>query len=195
MSDPQINPVNMVDARTTHSGFRPLSSIVGAHCDPVIEEGVGVDTEDPYTSGFQDGQDSAIHAFEIEKLQLNALMATAAALQSEPSEELAVLIAHTVLTLVSQIVGDAPVDRDWLNAKAQMAAALIEECDDARTMWVHPDDMALLDTQTIGLELQADPNAARGSIRIDCSSGWIDHGRTQYLDALQSGLGLAGDRS
>jgi hypothetical protein len=93
---------------------------------------------------------------------------------------------------VSEIIGNAPIDRDWLNTHARRAADMIAECDAARTMWVHPYDLPLIDSNLISLTLMADPEAERGSIRIDCSTGWIEHGTALYLDELRTELGLGG---
>jgi flagellar assembly protein FliH len=190
MSDRAFSPVNMVDAYAPDREFQPTRS------EPIPDSTSPSDAiaaDDPYVRGFEDGQNIAFSAFDVEKAQLNALMATAAALQSEPSEELAVLIAHTVERLVQDIVGNAQIDRDWLNRKASCAADIVAACDDARTMWLHPCDLDLINGDAIGLQLMPDPDAPRGSIRIDCSVGWIEHGTALYLEELQNVLGLKGE--
>jgi hypothetical protein len=108
----------------------------------------------------------------------------------KPSEELAQLIGETVFRLVRQIIEAAPVDADWLHQQAQKAADVISECDAARTAWLHPDDATLIDPATFPLPVMADPAAERGTIRIDCSAGWVEHGRSNHLDALRVALSL-----
>ncbi len=189
MSEALIQQIRIVDARLHNSGFQPMLA-KGASIDDDDNEDAPV--ADQYALGFEAGQQMAAATFEIERAALMKLIASANALQSEPSEELAVLIGEAVDGLVSEIIGNAPIDRDWLNIHARRAADMVAECDSARTMWVHPGDLPLIDSNLISLTLMADPEAERGSIRIDCSTGWIEHGTALYLDELRTELGLGG---
>ena len=187
MFDQDVKILSICDARHIHSAFRPI------HRESVVSESAVATpkaSDDPYAIGLADGQDFVATAFADERLHLRALLNAAENLQPEPSEELAQLIGETVFRLVRQIVETAPVDADWLHAQAQKAADVISECDAARTAWLHPDDVALLDTATFPLPVMADPAAERGSIRIDCSAGWVEHGRSNYLKALRAALSL-----
>ena len=187
MFDGNVQILSISDARHVHSGFRPMHREYAAASDSVATQNA---FDDPYALGLADGQELAATAFAEERLQLHALLNATENLQAEPSEELAQLIGETVFSLVRQIVETAPVDADWLHAQAQKAACSISKCDSARTAWLHPDDAALIDTQTFPLPVMADPAAKRGSIRIDCSAGWVEHGRSNYLDALRVALSL-----
>jgi flagellar assembly protein FliH len=189
MSDAVVRAIQLSSAKP-NSNFRPLLTSMqvntagfaapDAHL-PISANG------DQYKIGFLAGQTSAQEGFEIERAQYNALIASAQAIQSEASDELAALIAAAVSHLVHKITGSTPIDGEWLNRHASSAAALVSDCDMARTLWVHPDDMELIDQAAIGLTLMADPGSERGSISIECSQGWIEHGRALYLDRL-SGL-------
>jgi flagellar assembly protein FliH len=143
-----------------------------------------------YARGFADGKRAAQENAAAERAQYNALIANANALKNEPSEELAALIRTAVLNLVECIVGNADVDGAWLNSKIADAAAIVADCDTAQTLWVHPDDFSLIDESKIGLKIMTDHNGARGSIRIECSQGWIEHGSSNYLDRLREQLGM-----
>lgn len=182
-------PVALADAMARSSGFRPLS-FGGARATELARDiAAGPDLDDPFARGLAEGQRVAEAAFVAERHQLLALLANAEALQDEPSEELAQLIARTVERLVNQIVADAPIDADWLQAQAQTAAALVADADRARTLWVHPDDAALLTDCPLPLALESDAAMMRGTVRIETSSGWIEHGRAVYLDELHAALG------
>jgi flagellar assembly protein FliH len=187
MSDPLIRPMAVASARSEPSAFRPT---LCADSQPIAAPSDLAQSDDPYARGLADGQALAEAAFAIERQQLIMLISAAEALQPEPSEELAQLIAEAVYRLVGQIVDDAPVSREWLEKAALKAADTISDCDNARTVWMHPDDAALLADAPLPLTLKADPAALRGSIRIDCSAGWVEHGRSIYLDALRSALAL-----
>ncbi len=183
--------VALADAMARGDGFRPLSfarprrETDGGH--PAAAEVEAVD--DPFARGLAEGQRIAEAAFAAERHQLLALLASAEALQDEPSEELAQLIAATVERLVRQIVATAAIEADWLQAQAETAAALVAEADKARTLWVHPDDAALLVDCPLTLPVESDAAMVRGTVRIETSAGWIEHGRAVYLDELRAALG------
>ncbi len=183
-------PVSLVDAMARGGGFRPLSFARPAHAaheEP--ESPVEADLDDPFALGLAEGQRLAEAAFVAERHQLLALLAGAEALQDEPSEELAQLIAETVGRLVRQIVATAPIDADWLQAQAETAAAMVADADKARTLWVHPDDAALLADCPLTLAIESDPAMMRGTVRLETSTGWIEHGRAVYLEELRAALG------
>ena len=187
MFDGNVQILAISDARHVHSGFRPMHREYAAASDSIATQNA---IDDPYARGLADGQELAATAFAEERAQLCALLNAAENLQAEPSEELAQLIGETVFRLVRQIVETAPVDADCLQAQAQKAADVISECDAARTAWLHPDDVVLIDAATFPLSVKADPAAQRGAIRIECSAGWVEHGRSNYLDALRVALSL-----
>lgn len=188
-------PVSLSEAMARKSGFRPLSfapSLVAEQAE--LESPADIDLDDPFARGLAEGQRIAETAFVAERHQLLALLAGAEALQDEPSEELAQLIAETVERLVRQIVATAPIDAEWLQAQAEAAAAMVADADKARTLWVHPDDAALLADCPLTLAVESDPAMVRGTIRLETSTGWIEHGRAVYLDELRAALGT-GERA
>src|SRR3546814_20117071 len=72
--------------------------------------------------------------------------------------------------------------------QAETAATMVAECDKARTLWVHPDDAVLLVDCPLTLPVEADAAMARGTVRIETSAGWIEPGRSVYLDDLRPAL-------
>lgn len=183
-------PVTLAAAMARSSGFRPLAFAGGARApQPADGSAAELDRDDPFARGLAEGQRIAEAAYVAERHQLLALLAGAEALQDEPSEELAQLIARTVERLVHQIVASAPIDAAWLQAQAETAAALVADADKARTLWVHPDDAALLTDCPLPLALESDAAMIRGTVRIETSTGWIEHGRAVYLDELHAALG------
>ena len=69
------------------------------------------------------------------------------------------------------------------------ALALGADADKARTLWVHPEDAALLIDCALPLAIASDAAMMRGTVRIETSTGWIEHGRAVYLDELRVALG------
>jgi flagellar assembly protein FliH len=193
MSDPHFAPTPLAMAMARQGGFRPMSfdpAVREAEAEAAAHVAVEVEPgEDPFEKGLAEGQRLAEAGFAVERGQLLALVAGAEALQDEPSEELAQLIAETVERLVRQIVADAPIDAAWLKDQAETAAALVSEADKARTLWVHPQDAALLMDSDIRLSVAADPSMMRGTVRVETSAGWIEHGRAVYLNELRAALG------
>lgn len=66
---------------------------------------------------------------------------------------------------------------------------MVAEADKARTLWVNPADAVLLSGSGIALPIEADAAMMRGTVRIETSTGWIEHGRAVYLDELRAALG------
>lgn len=197
MSEASYRPLRIADINLADQGFTPQArpggkddNFVSRNESPSPRE----ELADPFQCGLAEGRRLAAEEFACERQKLLALLASADALQPEPSDELAVLIGEAVELLVRQIVADVTIDAEALGKRAAQAAALVAECDAARTMWVHPDDYVLLDGECAVIPLKADPAAERGSIRIDCSAGWIEHGTALYLDQLRIDLGLAGEQ-
>ncbi|AMG76420.1 MULTISPECIES: FliH/SctL family protein [Sphingopyxis] len=197
MSDRSVEtgftPVLLAAAQARGGGFRPLhlgpAPRAAEAPPPAPEPAEAEPADDPFARGLAEGQRLAEAGFAVERHQLLALVAAAEALQDEPSEELAQLIAETVERLVRQIVESAPIDAEWLQTQADIAAAMVAEADKARTLWVNPADAVLLSGSGIALPIEADAAMMRGTVRIETSTGWIEHGRAVYLDELRAALG------
>lgn len=193
MSDSVARSVRVIDAASPNSGFVPMSfarldrSTAASHTSAGSERPTNTDR---YALGFEEGRQAAEEAFETERAAMLRLVESAGALQPESSDELAMLIGETVYRLVTDIVGKVEIDHECLSRRASAAAALVAECDNARTLYVNPDDLALLEGMRSNLTVEGDPSLPRGDVRIDCSAGWIEHGTSLYLEGLRSELGL-----
>lgn len=141
---------------------------------------------DEYARGLADGQQVAAAAFEADRTALQKLLADANVLQPDTSAELAALIGETVVRLVEQVVGSVDVDRRFLEKQIARAVAFITEADAARTIWLNPADHALLSGAAIGMDMKADPDLPRGTLRIDCSDSWIEHGTALGIEKLRA---------
>ncbi len=195
MSDANFHSIPVAAAAVPRNGFVPGSfARTSVNLSDSMHANGATHTStapaDEYGAGFEDGRRASEEAFAAERASLLALLAKADALRPEPSEELAMLIGETVYRLVCDIVGQVEIDRECLARRARQAAAIVAECDNARTLCVNPDDVALLDGLDSALTIVADPSLPRGDLRIDCSAGWIEHGTSLYLEALRSELGL-----
>lgn len=195
MSEVHVLRLDIADARARAVAFCALTlplARTNSAPEPMSDED---NLDQAFARGIALGRATAEQNFAIERAALQTLLASAQALQPEPSDELAALIVETVSRLVETITGTTEIDRETLNARAHRAAALIADADMARTLHLHPDDIALIDAAAIPLSIVADPALIRGSLRIACSTGWIEDGVATRLDALRDLLGEEEDRT
>jgi flagellar assembly protein FliH len=185
----ELSPVRLADARPV-AGFRPIVRSGPGPAAPVLSQPAPQPLEDPFELGYRKGFGDAEEAFEAERSRLGGLVASLEALQAEPSEELALLIAETVHGLVRLIAGEVAVDPELLVARARSAAAIIAKADGARTLHLHPEDIALLDVAALPLVVIPDPGLERGSVRVEDSAGWVEDGVATHLERLREQLGL-----
>lgn len=189
MFESKVARVSLLDVRAPTGAFSPM------HIRPsqggFVQDRPADGADDAFALGYAEGERAARATFDVERDALTTLLAAAEALQPEPSEELAAMIAATVERLVAEIVGQVEIDRTWMLSRIERAVGHIGEADAARTLWLNPHDLALLDGIDFPIELRADPGLERGALRIDCSSGWIEDSRSQYLEALRATLGAA----
>lgn len=186
MSDTALARVSLVDARVRVSAFNALRPRLVPSATPVTP----LAEPDHFALGYAAGEQAATEAFANARAALAALVAGATALQPEPTEELAALIAVTVERLVAEIVGRTPIDRSWLVERIARAMSAIEEADAARTLWLHPEDIVLLGDTPLPLATRADDMLERGALRIECARGAIEDSRSSQLAALGAALGI-----
>lgn len=187
MSDPQIVRLSLAEARQPTEGFMPRfagNSVASSQVPPVSP------APDLHAAGFAEGLQAAEARHAAERLAWQRLFNSAQVFQPEPSEELAAMIATIVERLVGEMVDAVPVDHARLSARIDHALSFVGEADAARTLWLHPADVALIDESLFPLEVHSDPHMERGALRIDCSTGWIEDSRSVHLDALRATLGI-----
>lgn len=147
---------------------------------------------DIFAEGFEAGRRTVELEIAAERDAIARLAETLEVLRPQPTQALAVLIAGAVERLVSQIVGDAPVDAELLRERAEAAAAMIGEDTDAARLRLHPDDVPLLELARIPVARVADPSLPRGSIMLETGEGWIEDGPRVRLERLRAELDRIG---
>lgn len=177
MSDPLFTPFAEIP-ETDCAGFRPWMSDSRIDAAPPVDE---------FARGLEEGQATAMAAFAAERRALQALVASAVALQPADFASAEQLIVDEVERLVRDIVGSAPVDRVWLQDQAHR---IIEMASGSATptLCVHPDDRALLDDAEIKVDIRNDAALPRGTVRLETGDGVLDCGRAAALDALHRQL-------
>jgi flagellar assembly protein FliH len=179
MSDPLFTPFNTGndDAPT----FRAWPAVSGTE--------TATENVDEFARGFAEGQLLAETAFAQERATLHALAASAQALQPIEPQAIRQLILESVERLVGEIVGKAPVERDWLIEQVERVVQIAGQVEDKKILWLHPEDFPFLQECKISAELRADPSIVPGSLRLELENGWIEHGRMVMLDALRASIG------
>ncbi len=194
MSDSVLHKVRLLDAKAC-VGFRPMQG--GGNLKDTEQIGwtrtqPPVEKENTYDLGFAEGYALAQAEFETARAQLHSLIASSEAIVPESCDELQALISETVLLLVNRIAGNAPIDGAWLDVEIQKATAIVVDCNSARSLCLHPSDMGLVNRELIHLDIKEDPALSPGSLRIECSAGWIEGGKSLYLEELKNMLGQQG---
>lgn len=183
MSD--MTPLRLFELLPPRTGFQPR------HFEPSgLPGGIARGEQDDFAAGFAEGQRLAQDLFAAERQHLLDLIRGAEALQAEPSEEVAVLIANAVERLLTQITGQSIPDRAWLEMQVARAVELIQDTDARRRLRLHPDDAALIADIDLACAIVADASLARGEIRVECSTGWVEHGIPVNLARLRTELSV-----
>ncbi len=177
----------------TPLGCSARNDSVGREPETVRPE-IDVETirEQAFAEGFEQGCRTVEAEVAQEREAIAALTASIEALQREPTDALAALLAVTVERLVHQIVGEVPINPISLVKRAEAAAALIGEEVEASRLLVHPDDLPLFARSRVPVEIAADPSLERGAVRLEWNRGWIEDGPSVRLERLRAALdGLA----
>lgn len=160
---------------------RPASSQPAGRVDPIEQA-----RADAFAEGFDAGMRIAT---ENHAADADASIRLAQALEQivpAANGALAEMLSAAVIRLVSQIVGEAPVNAELLHQRVEAVAAFIEEDQARSALCLNPEDIALLGGREIGYRIQPDASVARGSVRLDAGDGWIEHGPDVQLSRLKA---------
>ncbi len=149
--------------------------------DPIEEA-----SQQGFLIGFQEGERITREAFEADDKLRRELTAAIGQLGGVGEGTLASLLSHSVLRLVTQIVGEVPVDEARLAERCAAIAAHIDPDDGKAVLEVNPLDLPLIPTDGLGVALVANGQLARGSVRLATSDGWIEDGPDVRLDRLKA---------
>ena len=141
-----------------------------------------------FAEGFEQGCRTVDNEVAQEREALAALMESLPALQAEPAETLAALLATTVERLVHQIVGEVPINPILLVKRAEAAALLVGEETQASRLLVNPADLPLFARSRVQIEIVGDPTIERGALRVVWGQGWIEDGPAVRLARLRASL-------
>lgn len=144
--------------------------------------------EAAFAEGFAEGCRMAEAELAPEREAIAALTTSIEALQPQPPEALAAMLAATVERLVHQIVGEVPINPILLVKRAEAAAAMIGDETEAARLLVNPADLPLFARTRVAIEVAGDPAIERGGLRVEWGRGCIEDGPTVRLERLRASL-------
>jgi flagellar assembly protein FliH len=152
--------------------------------DPVdpIEEAA----QQAFVQGFQEGERVTREAMEQDNAARAGLANAIQTLAKADEGALAALLSQAVIRLVTQIIGDVPIDKDVLLARCEAVAACMDSDETRAVLEVNPDDLPLLAMETLRFALAANPDLPRGSVRLATAEGWVEDGPDVRLDRLKA---------
>lgn len=143
-------------------------------------------SQEGFVAGFQEGERMAREAAEADDATRRDLIGAIGQLGGIGEGALAALLSQAVLRLVTQIVGEVPVDEARLTERCIAVAAHIDPDDGKAVLEVNPLDLPLIPTDGLGVGLVANPQLSRGSVRLATSEGWIEDGPDVRLSRLHA---------
>ncbi|ODT98381.1 MAG: hypothetical protein ABS79_05955 [Planctomycetes bacterium SCN 63-9] len=165
----------------THPGQPTHASASLDPADPVEEA-----AREAFLMGFQEGERVTRETLEADNA-VRARLASAIQLLAQTGEgSLATLLSETVVRLVTQIIGEVPIDADVLRERCAAVAACIDSDDARAVLEVSPEDLPLLEMEQMGVALAANPDLPRGSVRLATADGWVEDGPDVRLARLKA---------
>lgn len=144
-----------------------------------------------YADGFAAGRSAVDTEVADERAMLVAMIEAAANLRAADPEPLAALLQETVLRLVSDVAGAAPVDGALLKERALALASAVHGPDVPVLLRVHPDCVAMLEGLRADIEVCGDGAVASGQIVRTVGRGTLEDGVASALDRVRVALGVA----
>lgn len=137
-----------------------------------------------FVDGFREGERTALEQATADDHARLRLADAIALLAMAQDGALASALSVAVVRLVKQIMGEVAIDSETLQARCAAVAASIEADHAAHPLEVHPDDLPLIDAQSLGVTLVPNPSLTRGSVQIATSDGWVEDGPDVRLARL-----------
>lgn len=148
--------------------------------DPLAEA-----AERAFADGVAAGRAAAEAEGEALMRRQRALRLNFRTLDEAASAVLADDLAATVLALCEGVLGEAARDPAGLRARAAAAARRIGGAPDRLALHLHPDDVALVDAETIAaMRVVPDPGLEPGSVMIEGPDGTVTDGPAEWRRAL-----------
>ncbi|WP_176592925.1 flagellar biosynthesis protein [Sphingobium sp. EM0848] len=180
--------------QVTSGGFRNLFTPAHAAPGQPVHDAAPESGEDlleqarieAFTLGFEEGSRVTADANAADVEARRRLAEALELLAPAPSGMLSTMLSATVVRLVEQIVGEVEIDIERLLQRCDSVAAFIEDHDEKGALHLHPDDIVLLEGESIGVRLVADGTMQRGCVRLETADGWVEDGPDVRLSRLRA---------
>jgi flagellar assembly protein FliH len=104
-------------------------------------------------------------------------------------DRIATALRHTVLHLVTRLIGEVGVDGALLAARVAAATELLAEAAESALLRMHPDDVALVEGRLPAtLFAVGDPSLARGAFVLESASTLVEDGPALWLAQLAEAI-------
>ncbi|HEX7857515.1 MAG TPA: flagellar biosynthesis protein [Sphingobium sp.] len=143
-------------------------------------------SQEGFVMGFQEGERITREAMEADDTARLQLAQAISQLGGMDEGSLASLLSTAVLRLVTQIVGEVPVDEARLAERCAAVAAHIDPDDGKAVLEVNPEDVSLIDGSGLAVALKPNREVLRGCVRLATSDGWIEDGPDVRLSRLKA---------
>lgn len=143
-------------------------------------------TREAFMAGFHEGERTARESIVADDAARRMLASSIADVAHAGEGALAQLLSEAVIRLVTQIIGEVPVDEALLADRCTAIAACIDPDDGKAVLEVHPDDLPLIEAEGVAVALSPNPALSRGSVRLQTGEGWIEDGPDVRLDRLRA---------
>lgn len=164
---------------------RPMPAMAGEDDDDepnLIEKA----RADAFAEGFAAGSRTTAEALGDDSDARMKLIVALEQLGPASSGTLATMLSTAVVRLVAQIVGEVEINIDTLTQRCVTVAALIDESEGRSALRLNPEDVPLLAGAELGVQVIADPEMPRGSVRLDTADGSIEDGPDVRLSRLRA---------
>jgi flagellar assembly protein FliH len=138
-----------------------------------------------FARGLEEGRRTVEAEFAGEREALLQMVQAAEALEFPTSGMLASMMVAAVERLVTDIAGKAPIDSALLHDRAEALAGVIA-VNMAPVLFVHPDDVVLLDVDRLDLAITTDAELSRGSLQIRAGDERAEDGVQAALSRLRA---------
>jgi flagellar assembly protein FliH len=152
--------------------------------------GISAEAE-AFARGLEEGRRTVEAEFAGEREALLQMVHAADALAFPTPGMLASMMVTAVERLVSDIVGNAPVDAVLLRERAAALASLIA-VNMAPVLFVHPQDAVLIDVDRLDVAIATDAELSRGSLQIRAGDERAEDGVQAALQRFRAQIAEMG---
>lgn len=142
-----------------------------------------------HAAGIAEARAEAAACAEADADARDRLALSFARLDAALEEQLQLRLRDTVAALCEAAIAPLALDETALVVRIGRAVSMLARADDERVIRLHPDDLALVsDRLSAEWQVSPDPSLARGSIRVETSTGGVEDGPEQWRRAIAEAL-------